>query len=1007
MTMPGPGGSGRGGSQGEGVSGAVTGALLDYVRRVAGEGAVDQVLRRSGQTRTARDLAQQTTWVPRDEAAALFDAAADATADPSVARHAGEEVLRRHAGTDAANVLRSLGSPAEVLRSVAAAVSTALPGAPLQLLHVGEGGAVVQAEDRSGRGRHIHLCEFTTGVLSQVPTIFERPPADVDEPTCQARGASACRYELTWGPLIVGGLLDTDAGSHSPPGEPATDSGDAAEASELHRQLRRVEARLRGLTASAAELLSADDPEGVLARLTAQAARAVSAPRYLLVVHLAGAAGYQLHHKGLSEEDAQTLAHRLVSPERRAGTDDARHGPDGSAMLVADVASARRHYGHVVMLRPEGDPFDEDDEPLLAVYGDYAAAVLDLIAARREARAAAAGAGAILELGRRLAAARSADDAADALAEVLPTVVGARRAVVLVADGDRLRPAAGAAVHVPASVLPTVTDLASAVGPDPTALAVDATSTDPALRGLLAAVGGTALGVATMVAAGRLVGVAVVDFGPHPDAGLHRDRELQRRMQLLAAQTCAAIDRLAELAASTSVTAQTAGGGEPGGTETLRDPVTGLPGWRLFADRVDQELRRARRHGTEVGLVVVGLDWTRPPAGPPVALPESAVARAAERLQRAVRRTQDSVARIAPDRFAVLVPEVTDDAALDQLGQRASDALVRPSATDAGERLVARVGVAIASRTAGTAASLLDAALDAAHGTSSRPGRDQMQPAEPVPAEPVPPTVVAATTGASPGRAEIERAVDNDELFVVYQPYVDLLTDAVVGLEALVRWRSPHRGVLAPDDFLPAAWDSDLIVAIDTWVLAQAARHVAAWIARGVTPPRLAVNVTARDLGSDQFLDVVARCTASWSPGEPRLELDVPEEALTGDLADTVATHVERLHRLGVGLSIDDFGTGQLPLTRVGSLPLSTIKIDPSFVRAIVPGGPPPATASAVVAMAAGLGVDCVAEGVETEHQRRVLLERGCHTAQGFLFGAPCTARDVETMLVDRGTGSR
>jgi len=249
--------------------------------------------------------------------------------------------------------------------------------------------------------------------------------------------------------------------------------------------------------------------------------------------------------------------------------------------------------------------------------------------------------------------------------------------------------------------------------------------------------------------------------------------------------------------------------------------------------------------------------------------------------------------------------------------------------------------------------------------------------------------------------ADLYNAVERNELFVLYQPYIDLQTSRVVGVEALVRWRHPLRGVIEPASFIPQAEGSDLITAIDQYVIREAARQMGRWALEGVEPLRMSVNISARDLVHPSFAPTVLGALSEHGIDPSRFEIEVSGRT-TPDDTNTMRQSVETLRRQGVRFSLDDnrnLASGH----KVAAFPVSTLKIDRSFVQILGPAEELSTLSAAIVGMAERLGLDCVAEGDERSQQSRILLQRGCTTAQGFFFSPPMFPGDVSRMLEERG----
>ncbi len=222
----------------------------------------------------------------------------------------------------------------------------------------------------------------------------------------------------------------------------------------------------------------------------------------------------------------------------------------------------------------------------------------------------------------------------------------------------------------------------------------------------------------------------------------------------------------------------------------------------------------------------------------------------------------------------------------------------------------------------------------------------------------------------------------------------------MTGVEALVRWRHPTRGVLEPSAFIPAAEESDVIVTLDTWVLRESCRQVRRWRERGLPPLRLCVNVASRDLAHPAVVDTVRSVLADGAIDPSMLEFEITERVVL-DAAGIAERHVRELGELGVRFAIDDFGAGNSSMNRIGTLPVSTLKIDPSFVHVLGPESESSALVSAIITMAQRLGLECVAEGVETSRAEPGAHPAGLQSAQGFHFCPPLLPDDIERLLMD------
>ncbi len=247
---------------------------------------------------------------------------------------------------------------------------------------------------------------------------------------------------------------------------------------------------------------------------------------------------------------------------------------------------------------------------------------------------------------------------------------------------------------------------------------------------------------------------------------------------------------------------------------------------------------------------------------------------------------------------------------------------------------------------------------------------------------------------------ELHGALERDELYLEYQPQVDLRSRRLVGLEALLRWRHPQRGRLEPLQFVAIAESNGLIVPIGEWVLRTACRQLRAWQQEGLVPTPVAVNVSAKQVRSHGFAESVAGILEETGI-EPRLlELELTETALM-EATPAVEASIARLNELGVRISLDDFGRGYASLEYLRRFPLDKLKIDSSFVRDVQSNERDRTILRSMVSLAAKLGLDVIAEGVGPANHLDALLDEGCREAQGFYFAEPMPAESVARLLAE------
>ena len=420
------------------------------------------------------------------------------------------------------------------------------------------------------------------------------------------------------------------------------------------------------------------------------------------------------------------------------------------------------------------------------------------------------------------------------------------------------------------------------------------------------------------------------------------------------------------------------------------DALTGLPNRVLFHDRLTQALAQAGRHGWNAGLLLFDLDRFKAvndslghPAG------DALLREAASRIAGCV-RAADTVARVGGDEFAIILAELGDagDAAL--VAQKVADTMAVPYRIQGRELfLSASIGIATFPRDGRDGETLVRNA-DAAMLHAKELGRNNFQ----------------FYTAAMNERAledlllanDLRRALQRNEFFLQYQPIAAVASGRVAAFEALLRWRHPERGLLPPARFVALLESSGLIVPVGEWVIRSACRQIAEWRRSGLRPVPVAVNLSARQLMHHDICTVIEReLRAAGVP--PRLfEVEITESDAMAN-PDRTAAILQELRARGVRVAIDDFGTGYSSLAYLKRFPVTTLKLDRSFVSGL-PGDPDDVSiARAVISMAHNLGLRVVAEGVEQEDQRQFLATHGCDQMQGYLLAQPLPPQDAARML--------
>ena len=422
----------------------------------------------------------------------------------------------------------------------------------------------------------------------------------------------------------------------------------------------------------------------------------------------------------------------------------------------------------------------------------------------------------------------------------------------------------------------------------------------------------------------------------------------------------------------------------------LHDSLTRLPNRSLLEDRLSQAIHTGERHGKNFAVMFLDLDRFK-------TINDSLGHQYGDKLLQGVAdrltgclRAEDTVARLGGDEFVVLLGEVASPAVVSTIAQKLLDTLAAPIVIEAQQQSVSvSIGISIYPDD-GTSLRDLMSNADSAMYHAKKMGRANYQFFAP------------AMNAAAGARLQLEqalrRALDLNEFELHYQPKVDVASGKVVAMEALVRWNSPERGMVAPNDFIAVSEEIGLIIPLGAWVLREACRQNKAWQVAGLPHMRVAVNLSAYQFRQKDLPEFIAAILQQEGLLASSLELEVTESVVMHNPVEA-SLILAKLHQQGIHISVDDFGTGYSSLSYLKQFRLDTLKIDRSFVRDISSDADDAAIVRSVIALAHSLRLKVIAEGVETAEQLDYLRELGCDEYQGYLRSRPLPAAQFEQML--------
>ena len=425
------------------------------------------------------------------------------------------------------------------------------------------------------------------------------------------------------------------------------------------------------------------------------------------------------------------------------------------------------------------------------------------------------------------------------------------------------------------------------------------------------------------------------------------------------------------------------------------DALTGLPNHALLQDRLEVAISRARHDRRSIAVLFLDLDRFKvvnDSLGHPMG--DRLLQRVGERLSSVVRQG-DTVARLGGDEFVVVLSDLKDVEDAVRVGEKIVAGIRLPFRIGDEELFVTTsLGISVFPSDGESGETLIKNA-DTAMYRAKEQGRDNYQLFTPV--------LNARSVNRLVLETGLRRAVENGELVIHYQPIFDLASGGAVGMEALVRWNHPERGLVHPSEFIPLAEETGLIVPLGAWVLATAAAQIRRWRDAGLSPPRVAINFSTRLLAIPTLPGDIGRALRDAGIEPQQLEMEITESVAMNNPDESLAV-LYAVRHLGVSISMDDFGTGYSSLGMLKRLPIDTLKLDRAFLRDIESSVDDAAISRAVIVLAHGMKLKVTAEGVETEAQLEFLRRHRCDQAQGFLLGRPLPAPDFEALLARGAT---
>jgi diguanylate cyclase (GGDEF)-like protein len=920
--------------------------LIEYLQENTPEGTLDEVYRLADESRKFWVVSGHGEWTPYAQRRSLLEATGVVLGGSDALTAVGRCVFDSIRRPERMEIFQTLGSPAAVYEALPTFIEVSGTAFRMHTTLVGPNECRIEIRMREPNEPFPELCAFGLGLASTLPQLFGCSVAEIMHQSCQCDGAPCCAALLRWESV----------------------DREAAQESRAEMRIRLLEARLDALQRTVAEIGSGDGLESVLARVMDGAVRAVQGPSFVLDIKESAIAERFIRAEGIGAAEGAAVTRDL---REKGGTETPVN------VLASEIASERRRYGHLVAIRPEGTTFEPRERSVLDSYARLAASALDAEAGVVEARRQATTAQALLALSSSLSSLTSSEEMAQQLARTVPSVIDCDRVVISLADtggtGGWVYATLGHDQRTAARIRAIATPK-FAGRMDSWLYRHPVTAPAGGFSAALASAGSVAARSLGITSNGELFGWITVDVTTHPER-LDDDAEIAERLRGLAGQAAIAIHNSQLL--------------EEIRYQALHDSLTGLPNRSLILDRVEQAMARARRDHVDMALLFVDLDGFKDVndnLGHKVGddLLRSVAARFTGTL-----RESDTVARLGGDEFVVLAEGISLAAGPELVAERLLEVLSEPfqlggeNQTQVTVSVSASIGIAAGER---ESSDELFRDADVALYSAKESGKNCFVLFE------------SEMYNAMHSRHELEMdlqaAVGTDQFFLDYQPIFNLSDMTVIGVEALLRWNHPTKGLLQPDEFIPAVEASGLIIPVGCWVLNEACRQGMAWRRQGCVV-KMSVNASARQLDADTLLDDV--CLALDVSGLPPelLIVEITETCLMRD-AKGALEQLNALKSLGVRIAIDDFGTGYSSLAYLQQFPVDSLKIDRSFISGMGKSPEGDTLIHTLIQLGKALNLETLAEGIEEDGQLTQLRGEQCDVGQGYLFARPVSPAEIE-----------